>query len=112
MKIQQHPRMRSILIGDEVYCAGLGLVARVAAVFPAAVCVRLAQIATHKGLELSFMPQLWPADSIESLSVCRHCGCRENLLTDHDTGAPYMICECCRCNLPKTSQQSSQVLPE
>ena len=99
MKIHQHPRMRDISIGDEVYSYRLQLFARVEEVFPAAVCVRVGILAAGDHLELLFSPQLWRADDIENLSVCRYCGGRERLQAEIGTGIPFRVCSRC-CAVP------------
>ncbi len=88
MKIRQHPRMRDILIGDEVYSYPNKIFARVADVFPAAVCVKIGILSIEEPMEITLAPQLWKADEIENLSVCRYCGCREDIRTVTDTGTP------------------------
>jgi hypothetical protein len=95
MKIRQHPRMHGIAIGDEVYLVGLGLLAHVVETFPAAVCVRLGILSVRRPLELVLSPQLWRADDIENVSVCRYCGSRENLLSREST-VPFRVCHSCR----------------
>ena len=67
MKISQHPRMRDIAIGDEVYSSKHQLFARVEEVFPAAVCVKVGVLSLNRYLELFVSPQLWRADDIENL---------------------------------------------
>ena len=67
MKISQHPRMRDIAIGDEVYSSKHQLFARVEEVFPAAVCVKVGVLSLSHYLELFVSPQLWRADDIENL---------------------------------------------
>lgn len=98
MKIQQHPRMQGIAIGDEVYCHPHRLYARVEDVFPAAVCVKVARLSfrAHDPVELRLVPQLWRADDIENLSICRVCGGRDDLHDETGTGIPYRLCESCR----------------
>jgi hypothetical protein len=103
MKIHQHPRMRGIAIGDEVYSYKQQLFARVEEVFPAAVCVKVAILAIDHHLELFLSPQLWRADDIENLSVCRYCGGREGLVQQADTGIPLRVCERC-CIVPPESR--------
>jgi hypothetical protein len=102
MKIHQHPRMRGIAIGDEVFSHKQQLFARVEEVFPAAVCVKVGIISLDRHLELSVSPQLWRADDIENLSVCRYCGGREGLTRELDTGIPLRACERC-CLIPPES---------
>jgi thymidine kinase len=88
--------MRDIVIGDEVYYYPKQLVARVEDVFPAAVCVKVAVLSIRDRLELFFAPQLWRADDIENLSVCRYCGSRDNLWTEREPGIPFRLCDSCR----------------
>jgi hypothetical protein len=99
MKITQHPRMRTIQIGDEVYCYPLQLFARVIEVFPSAVCVRIGILSINGCLEVVNSPQLWRADDIENLSICRYCGSRDDLVLEHGTGVPFRICAHC-CVIP------------
>jgi len=101
MKIQQHPRMRTILVGDEVYSYQLNLVARVDEVFPAAVCVKVGILSVNGILRFILSPQLWRADDIENLSVCRYCGSRDELEMEHGTGVPFRICSECRTTAPE-----------
>lgn len=100
-KIRQHPHMLDIQIGDEVLCRSRQLFARVEEVFPAAVCVKLARLHLHPAASLEIQPQLWRADDIENLSVCRHCASRENLRLEQATGVPFHICT--TCQQPKES---------
>src|SRR5919206_2186246 len=102
MKIRQHPRMRGISIGDEVYSYRQQLFARVEEVFPAAVCVKIGVITINGAMELFVSPQLWRADDIENLSVCRYCGGRESLHSEAGTGIPFRICDRC-CMVPPQS---------
>ena len=95
LKIRQHPRMKDICIGDEVICQSRQLYARVEEVFPAAVCVKLAVLYIEPVAEMVILPQLWRADDIENLSVCRYCQSREKLQLQHTTGIPYRICVLC-----------------
>jgi hypothetical protein len=95
MKIRQHPRMRDIVVGDEVYSYPQNLFARVADVFPAAVCVKIGILSLDDRLEITLSPQLWRAEDIENLSVCRYCGSRENIRTEIGTGIPFRVCESC-----------------
>jgi hypothetical protein len=102
MKIRQHPRMEHIAIGDQVYSYEHHLFARVEEVFPAAVCVRVTVMSlAGRGVELNATPQLWRADDIENLSVCRYCGSREELRLEAETGAPFHVCERCRTVPPE-----------
>lgn len=96
MKIVQHPRMRTILIGDEVYSYPLQLFARVVEVFPSAVCVNVGIISVNGISEFIDSPQLWRADDIENLSICRYCGSRDDLEMEHGTGIPFRVCASCR----------------
>lgn len=96
MKIRQHPRMRDITIGDEVYSYAQQLFASVHEVFPAAVCVRVGILSVNGHLEMLSSPQLWRADDIENLSVCRYCGSRDGVITERGTGVPYRVCRRCR----------------
>jgi hypothetical protein len=95
MKIRQHPRMRDILVGDEVYSYPNKIFARVADVFPAAVCVKIGILSIEEPMEITLAPQLWKADDIENLSVCRYCGCREDIRTVTGTGIPFRVCRAC-----------------
>ncbi|WP_298816944.1 hypothetical protein [Chloroflexus sp.] len=95
MKIQSHPRLRGMMIGDEVYSYHYHLAARVADIFPAAVCVRIGVLSTETPLELSQLPQLWRADEIENLSVCRYCGTRDDVQVVHENGIPFRVCNQC-----------------
>ncbi|MBK9710275.1 MAG: hypothetical protein IPO81_02895 [Kouleothrix sp.] len=108
MKISQHPRMRDIVIGDEVYSYKLQLFARVEEVFPAAVCVKVGILSVHRHLDLQISPQLWRADDIENLSVCRHCGCRDRLISETQTGIPRRVCERC-CIVPPDDRRVREV---
>ena len=99
MKIIQHPRMRDIAVGDEVYSYRHQLFARVEEVFPAAVCVKVALLNFSQRVEMMVSPQLWRADDIENLSVCRYCGGREKLIEEAQTGIPLRMCERC-CLVP------------
>ncbi len=97
MKIQQHPRMKDIVIGDEVVCYRTHLYARVEEIFPAAVCVKLAVLATcGANIKIAHVAQLWRAEDIENISVCRYCGSRDDLLIEQQTGVPFRICATCR----------------
>lgn len=95
MKIQQHPRMKDILVGDEVLCHTAQLYARVEEVFPAAVCVRLMTYQPQRK-RLMILPALWRADDIENLSICRYCGGREDLTSDGTPMIPFRVCQTCR----------------
>lgn len=94
--------MRDISIGDEVYSHRQQLFARVEEVFPAAVCVKVGILSVNGQLELFLSPQLWRADDIENLSVCRYCGGREDLHPEIETGIPFRVCDSC-CVLPPES---------
>jgi hypothetical protein len=97
--------MQGILIGDEVYCYPQHLYARVVETFPAAVCVKVAILSINGHLELITSPQLWRADDIENLSVCRYCGTRENVRVDASTGVPFRVCTNCK---PDSSAENSE----
>jgi hypothetical protein len=88
--------MAGITIGDEVYSHPRRLFAKVVETFPAAVCVKLGilSLREREPLELLFHPQLWRADDIENLSVCRHCGRRDDL-QEQGSGVPYRVCAAC-----------------
>jgi hypothetical protein len=97
MKIQLHPRIKDIVIGDEVVCWRTNMYARVEEIFPAAVCVRLAVLRNcHGHVKVRHIPQLWRAEDIENISICRYCGSRDDLVNEHHTGIPYRICTTCR----------------
>ncbi len=87
--------MKNICIGDEVICTSRKIYARVEEVFPAAVCVKLAVLYILPEAKLVILPQLWRADDIENLSVCRHCASREELQLVCGTGIPYRVCAHC-----------------
>jgi hypothetical protein len=95
MKMRPHPRISGILIGDEVYSHPHKVFARVADVFPAAVCVKIGVLSIEEPMEMTLAPQLWRADDIENLSVCRYCGSREDIHTVTDTGIPFRVCSAC-----------------
>lgn len=95
MKIQPHPRLRGMMIGDEVYSYHYHLAARVADIFPAAVCVRIDILTTETPMELSHTPQLWRAEEIENLSVCRYCGTRDDVRVVIENGIPFRVCMHC-----------------
>ncbi|HEX9371160.1 MAG TPA: hypothetical protein VF897_09145 [Roseiflexaceae bacterium] len=95
--------MRGIAIGDEVYSHKQQLFARVEEVFPAAVCVKVGILAINHHLELFLSPQLWRADDIENLSICRYCGGRDGLISETETGVPLRVCERC-CIVPPESR--------
>ncbi|HEX6289354.1 MAG TPA: hypothetical protein VFZ66_09200 [Herpetosiphonaceae bacterium] len=113
MKIQQHPRMKDIAIGDEVVCYRNNLYARVEEVFPAAVCVRLAVVRNvHGRFALAHYPQLWRAEDIENLSVCRYCGSRDELALEQCTGIPLRVCAMCRSVLAfSLTDELAETLP-
>lgn len=96
MKIRQHPRMYGVQVGDEVYSHLHKIVARVAELFPAAVCVKIATLSVEEPMALTLTPQLWRADDIENLSVCRYCGSREQIRTLSEAGIPFQVCRLCR----------------
>jgi hypothetical protein len=95
MKIRQHPRMKDITVGDEVLCYRNHLYARVEEVFPAAVCVKLVSMDGPRR-RLTVTPQLWRAEEIENLSVCRYCGGREDLVLEHGACVPSRVCRTCQ----------------
>lgn len=99
MKIRQHPRMHQVAVGDQVYSYKWHLFARVEEVFPAAVCVKVAALSLDRRIQLNAVPQLWRADDIENLSVCRYCGSREDLRLEAETGVPFHVCARC-CVVP------------
>lgn len=101
MKIEQHPRMRDIDVGDEVYSYQYKLFARVEEVFPAAVCVKVGKLSLQRHLDLLIDPQLWRADDIENLSVCRYCGSRHELHIEYGTGIPFRVCSQCLSTPPR-----------
>lgn len=94
--------MRGIAIGDDVYSHRFQLFSRVEEVFPAAVCVKLASLHHERYFELVISPQLWRADDIENLSVCRYCGRRDELIQEFETGIPLRVCAQC-CPVPPES---------
>lgn len=104
--------MQNIAIGDEVYSHASQIYANVEATFPAAVCVRVGMLAMrndlNRRLEFILSPQLWRADEIENLSVCRCCGSRENLIEEYTTGIPSRICPRCRAAIhsPQTHREA------
>lgn len=95
MKIQHHPRTKDIQIGDEVLCYRNYLYAQVEEIFPAAVCVKL-MIFDRRRHRFELVPQLWRAEDIENLSICRYCGGRHELVMEHTAGIPSRVCETCR----------------
>jgi hypothetical protein len=95
IKIRQHPRMKNICVGDEVMCTSRHLYAQVEEIFPAAVCVKVATLQRVPVPRIVVTPQLWRADDIENLSVCRLCASRDNLLTPCGTGIPFRVCLDC-----------------
>lgn len=97
MKIQQHPRMKDIAVGDEVICYRTNIYARVEEVFPAAVCVKVGVLRMVRG-RMAFVqsPQLWRADDLENLSICRYCGSRDDLTIEQYVGAPFRVCGMCQ----------------
>lgn len=95
MRIRPHPRLQNVAVGDEVYSTSSRLLARVAEIFPAAVCVKIGTLTLHRYPELILSPQLWRAEEIENLSVCRHCGSRHNLILEPDTEVPFRVCANC-----------------
>lgn len=97
MKIQRHPRMQDIAVGDEVLSYRTNMYARVEEVFPAAVCVKLT-VVRQVGcrFETHEIAQLWRADEIENLSRCCYCGSHDDLVTMQHTATPQRICGTCR----------------
>ncbi|MBC8160582.1 MAG: hypothetical protein H7Z42_05110 [Roseiflexaceae bacterium] len=95
LKIINHPRMRDVVVGDQVYCHPRHIFAHVVETFPSAVCVRVGTLTIKRTMELVLAPQLWPADEIENLSVCRFCGSRDGLHDEAATGVPSRICADC-----------------
>jgi hypothetical protein len=94
--------MHDIAPGDEVLCYRTNLYARVEEVFPAAVCVKLL-ILDHRRKRFVLTPQLWRAEDIENLSVCRYCGSRDGLAMENGTAIPLRICFTCRSVLDHTA---------
>lgn len=112
MKIQQHPRMKDIVVGDEVMYYRTNTYARVEEVFPAAVCVKVGTLRTVRGkLSFCYTPQLWRADDIENLSVCHYCGSRDNLVMERSTAIPCRTCALCRSVLASSQNEVAQTLP-
>jgi hypothetical protein len=106
MKIQQHPRMKDIQIGDEVLCYRSQIYARVEEVFPAAVCVKIAVLRSVRDrVVLTSTPQLWRAEDIENLSVCHYCGSRADLRPERETGVPQRVCGTCRSVLSSAADE-------
>lgn len=96
MKIQRHPHIEDIAIGDEVLNYRTNMYARVEDIFPAAVCVRLAVVCRlGNRWETRDVGQVWRADEIENLSRCCYCGARDDLLTLQHTHTPRRVCETC-----------------
>ncbi len=96
MKIQRHPHIEDIAIGDEVLNYRTNMYARVEDIFPAAVCVKLAVVCqVHGRWETRDVGQVWRADEIENLSRCCYCGARDDLLTLQHTHAPQRVCGSC-----------------
>ncbi len=87
--------MKDIAVGDEVYCYCSQLYARVEEVFPAAVCVKLMFFDPNRR-RMHVAAQVWRAEDVENLSVCRYCGSRESLELECGTGIPYRCCPICR----------------
>ncbi|MCU0492238.1 MAG: hypothetical protein MUD01_11650 [Chloroflexaceae bacterium] len=88
--------MRDVHIGDEVFSSLHQMYAPVVEIFPAAVCVRVGMLTVNGKLELIQSPQLWRADDIENLSVCRYCGRREDVELEATTSVPYRVCAHCQ----------------
>lgn len=83
-------------VGDEVYSPLRHLYARVEALFPAAVCVRVGVLAKSRtNLELITSPELWGAEEVINLSVCRICGGRSDLHTRLWQRIPFHVCDDC-----------------
>lgn len=61
--------------------------------------MKVAILSFSRRIELLISPQLWRADDIENLSVCRACGVREKLIDETQTGIPLRVCERC-CLVP------------
>jgi hypothetical protein len=101
MKIRQHPRMLDICVGDEVYSYTHHLFARVEEVFPSAVCVKVGILSVYSPADIRLSPQLWRADDIENLSICRYCGARDELTLENATGVPFRVCPRCRVVPPE-----------
>jgi hypothetical protein len=96
MKIQRHPRIQDIAVGDEVLSYHTNIVARVHDVFPAAVCVRIAVVCrVASRWETREVGQVWRADEIENVSRCCYCGARDDLHTLQHTAPPRRICGTC-----------------
>lgn len=87
--------MKDIAIGDEVYCYSSQIYARVEEVFPAAVCVKLVTLQRDR-LRLRMCPQIWRAEDVENLSLCRYCGGRDGLMLDPHSIVPFRVCPTCR----------------
>jgi hypothetical protein len=96
MRIRTHPKLRSMHVGDEVYSLREHIYACVTAIFPAAVCVHTITLSWQHGATLQAAPQLWCAEDIENLSICRSCGLRDDLACESPTGAPFRLCRSCR----------------
>ena len=113
MKIQQHPRMKDILVGDEVMCYRTSMYARVEEVFPAAVCVKIGMLCRVRGrMAVVQVPQLWRADDVENLSLCHYCGSREDLIVERGAGVPLRVCNLCLSVLePSLSDEIAAKLP-
>ena len=86
--------MQDIAIGDEVLCHCNHLYARVEEVFPAAVCVKLVALDGAR-MRLAVRAQLWRAEDIENLSVCRYCGGRDGLRMEDGACVPFRVCATC-----------------
>jgi hypothetical protein len=111
MKIRQHPRMKDIAIGDEVFCYSSQLYARVEEVFPSAVCVKLVSFHPQRR-RLVVFPRLWRAEDIENLSVCRYCGGRDALSLDPSSTVPFRVCCTCRSVLARSLPDSLVLFDE
>lgn len=110
MKIRPHPRMKDIIVGDEVLCYPQQLYARVEEVFPSAVCVKLVILAVNGSVDLIVSPQLWRAEDIENLSVCRYCGSREDLELEYGTGIPFRCCKGCLASRSRQRHADEETL--
>jgi ribosomal protein L40E len=109
MKISLHPRMTEIAIGDEVFSYSQHLFARVEDVFPAAVCVKVAILSVDSNFDIHYSPQLWRADDIENLSVCRYCGARTDLSLESQTGIPFHVCQHCGAVPPEERPRTASL---
>lgn len=97
--------MTDIAVGDEVLCYRTQLYARVEEVFPSAVCVKLMKFQPER-MRVRIRPQLWRAEDIENLSICRYCGGREGLSVDSVSSIPFRVCQTCRSVLDLSLSES------